>query len=244
MNVLLPWSEADAKGYNAPIWLTYKQPTALGAQVRKGAHGALVVYADRLTKTETNEQGQESEREIPFLKGYTVFNVEQVDGLPTHFYAKAQAPQPVARIEQAEKFFAATGASIRHGGNRAYYAPALDHVQMPPRESFKVAESYCATLTHELMHWTSHPSRLARELGKRFGDNAYAAEELIAEMGAAFLCADLGITPETRTDHAEYLAHWLHVLKADNRAIFAAAAQARRAADFLHTLGRTELVAA
>ena len=215
--------------------MTFKQAQELGANVRKGEHGSLVVYADRYTKTETDEKGQESEREIPFMKGYTVFNVEQIDGLPAHYTAKAEEPrEPMARIEQAEAFFAATGATIQHGGNRAFYAPSRDLVQMPPRESFKDAESYSATLAHELTHWTAHPARLARELGKRFGDNAYAAEELIAEMGAAFLCADLGITPETRDDHAAYLATWLEVLKADSRAIFTAASQAQRAADYLH----------
>jgi antirestriction protein ArdC len=209
VNVLLLWSEALDKGYTAPMWMTYKQATTLGAQVRKGEHGSLVVYADKITKTETDDQGKEAERQIAFMKGYTVFNVEQIDGLPVHYTAKAEPAQPVERIEQAEAFFTATGATIRHGGNKAFYAPALDFVQVPPRESFRDAESHAATLVHELTHWTSHPTRLARELGKRFGDHAYAAEELIAEMGAAFLCADLGITPEVRDDHAAYLAHWL-----------------------------------
>lgn len=175
---------------------------------------------------------------------YTVFNVEQIDGLPDNFYAKAEPPKPVARIDHAETSFAATGATIKHGGNKAFYAPSLDFVQMPPRESFVDAESYCATLVHELTHWTSHPTRLARELGKRFGDQAYAAEELIAEMGSAFLCADLGITPETRDDHAAYLARWLQVLKADSRAIFTAASQAQRAADYLHTITNPAAIAA
>ena len=236
VNVLLLWGEAQGKGYNAPIWITYKQAATLGGQVRKGEHGSLVVYADRFTKTETDEQGQESARAIPFMKGYTVFNVEQVDGLPAHFYGKAEAPRPVERIPQAEAFFAATGATVRHGGNQAFYAPHPDHIQMPPRESFVDAESYVVTLAHELTHWTAHPSRLARELGKRFGDHAYAAEELIAEMGSAFLCADLGLTPEARDDHASYLAHWLKVLKKDSHAIFTAASQAQRAADYLHQL--------
>lgn len=244
VNVLLLWSEALDKGYTAPMWMTYKQAETLGAQVRKGEHGSLVVYADKITKTETDDQGKEAERQIPFMKGYTVFNVEQIDGLPAHYTAKAEPAQPVARIEQAEAFFTATGATIRHGGNKAFYAPALDFVQMPPRESFRDAESHAATLVHELTHWTSHPSRLARELGKRFGDQAYAAEELIAEMGAAFLCADLGITPEVRDDHAAYLAHWLQVLKADNRAIFTAASQAQRAADYLHQITTAEEIAA
>ena len=237
MNVLLLWGEAVDRGYVAPIWMTYKQAQETGAQVRKGERGATVVYANRFTTTETDEHGQEAEREIPFLKAYTVFNVEQIDGLPAHFYAQPTTPLPfTARIEAAERFFAATGADIRHGGNRAFYSPALDFVQLPPFEAFTDAESYSATLAHELTHWTSHPSRLARELGKRHGDHAYAFEELIAELGAAFLCADLGITPEPRDDHAAYLAHWLQVLKQDKRAIFSAAAHAQRAADHLHQL--------
>ena len=236
MNVLLLWGEALVQGYNAPIWMTFKQAAELGGHVRRGEHGSLVVFADRFTKTETDDAGQAIEREIPFMKGYTVFNVEQIEGLPAHYYAKAAPQEPIACIERAEAFFAATGATIRHGGNQAFYAPARDLVQMPSRESFKDAESYCATLAHELTHWTSAPSRCDRQLGKRFGDSAYAAEELIAEMGSAFLCADLGITPEVRADHAQYLRQWLGILTDDKRAIFTAAAQAQRAADFLHSL--------
>lgn len=241
MNVLLLWGEAVANGYTAPIWMTYKQAQELGGQVRKGERGSLVVYANSVTKTETDEKGDEHERSIPFMKGYTVFNVEQVDGLPAHYYAQpAQPLPPVQRIEAADRFAAATGATIRHGGNRAFYAPVLDFVQMPPFEAFKDAESYYATLTHELTHWTGHASRCARdfEKGHRFGSEGYAFEELVAELGAAFLCADLGITPETRADHAAYLASWLKVLKQDKRAIFSAAAHAQRAADYLLALSQ------
>jgi antirestriction protein ArdC len=155
----LLWCEALDKGYNAPIWMTYKQAATLGAQVRKGEHGSLVVYADRIKKTETDDKGQECEREIPFI--------EQVDGLPAHFFANVEAPKPVDRIEQAEAFFTATRAIIKHGGNRAFYARARDFIQMPLRESFRDAESYAATIVHELTHWTSHTARLARDLGKR-----------------------------------------------------------------------------
>ena len=203
------------------------------------ARGSLVVYADRFTKTETDDHGQEQERAIPFMKGYTVFNVEQVEGLPAHYYAQPENPLPLAeRIEAADRFAAATGATIKHGGNRAFYAPAADFVQMPPFEAFRDAESYAATLTHELTHWTGHESRLAREFekGHRYGSHGYAFEELVAELGAAFLCADLGITPEPRPDHAAYLAHWLSVLQQDKRAIFSAAAHAQRAADYLQGL--------
>ena len=237
INVMLLWGAAADAGYKSAIWMTYRQAAELGAQVRKGETGSLVVYANSMKKTDTDDEGEEIERKIPFMKGYTVFNVEQIDGLPADYYAPpAQPAEPVARIERAEAFFVGTGAVIRHGGAKAFYSPALDHVQMPPRESFRDAESYCAVLAHELTHWTSHPARLARELGKRFGDRAYAAEELIAEMGSAFLCAGLGIVPDVRPDHAAYLATWLEVLKADSRAIFTAAAQAQRAVDFLYGL--------
>ena len=141
------------------------------------------------------------------------------------------------RIEAADLFFANTGADIRHGGNRAYYASEPDYVQMPPFEAFQDAESYCATLAHELTHWTKHASRLDRDFGRKaFGDEGYAREELVAEIGSAFLACDLGITPEPREDHASYLDHWLKVLKEDKRAIFQAAAHAQKAADYLHGL--------
>jgi antirestriction protein ArdC len=238
INVLMLWGEAMAKGFACPFWMTYRQAQELGAQVRKGEHGSLVVYADRIRKTETGDNGDEVEREIPFLKGYTVFNCEQIDGLPEHFTMPASPPLPAPeRIENAEQFAAATGADILHGGNMAFYAIHTDRVQLPPFESFADAEGYYATLLHELTHWTRHPSRLAREFGrKRWGDEGYAAEELVAELGAAFLCADLGITPEPREDHASYIANWLTVLRNDKRAIFTASAHAQRAADYLHGL--------
>lgn len=240
INVLMLWSEAVAKGYACPTWMTYKQAGELGGQVRKGEHGSLVVYADRFTRTETNDKGEDVERLIPFMKGYSVFNCEQVDGLPTRYYAR---PEPrtdgVRRIEHAEAFFTSTGAAIRHGGTIAFYSVTHDHVQMPPFEAFRDAESYYATLAHETTHWTRHPSRLNREFGrKRFGDEGYAMEELVAELGSAFLSADLDLTPDVRDDHAAYIASWLKVLKGDKRAIFTAAAHSQRAADFLHGLQR------
>jgi antirestriction protein ArdC len=232
------WGEAMARGFACPIWMTYKQASELGGQVRKGEHGSLVVYADRITRTETADNGEESEHSIPFLKGYTVFNCEQIDGLPGHFSAPAEALlDPVARIAGAEAFFRNTGADIRFGGDRAYYAIQADFVQMPPFETFRDAESFYQTLGHETCHWTRHSTRLDREFGrKRWGDEGYAAEELVAELGSAFLSADLGLTPEPREDHAAYIESWLRVLKNDKRAIFTAAANAERAAAFLHGL--------
>lgn len=241
INVLLLWGEAMAKGYASAIWMTYRQADELGAHVKKGEQGSMVVYADRFTKTETTDQGEEIEQDIPFMKAYTVFNVEQIEGLPAHYYTKPESKgEPLQLIDSAERFFAATGAAFRHGGNQAFYAPGPDLIQLPPPKAFNDAESYAATKAHELTHWTAHPTRLARALGKRFGDDAYAAEELIAELGAAFLCVDLGITPEPRDDHAAYMEHWLKVLREDKRAIFSAAAHAQRAVDYLHSLQRHE----
>jgi antirestriction protein ArdC len=145
---------AAAQGFAAPIWMTFRQAIELNAHVRKGEKGSLVVYANSITRTEHDENtGEDVEREIPYLKGYTVFNVEQIDGLPDHCYAKA-APKldPVARIDRAEKFFADSKAIIQHGGNRAYYAQEGDYVQMPPFECFRDAESYYSSLAHELTH--------------------------------------------------------------------------------------------
>jgi antirestriction protein ArdC len=239
INVIMLWSAAVVKKYTCPLWLTFKQALDLGGNVRRGETGELVVYADRIKRTEIDQHGEESAREIPFLKGYTVFNAEQCEGLPAQYSAKVETPAltPMQRLETADRFFAATRADIWHGGVRAYYAEGADFVQMPPFETFRDAESYAATLAHELTHWTKHDKRLARDMGRaRWGDEGYAREELVAELGSAFLCADLGITPETRADHAAYIASWLKVLKDDKRFIFSAASHAQRATDYLHSL--------
>jgi antirestriction protein ArdC len=239
INVIVLWCAAMERGFEAPHWMTFRQALALGGHVRKGETGSLVVYANAMSRNELDEAtGEEVARAIPYLKSYTVFNVAQIEGLPEQYRAEpAPRSEPFPRIERAEAFFAATKADIRHGGGSAYYAHGSDHIQMPPFECFRDAESYAATLAHELTHWTKHKSRLDREFGrKRWGDEGYAMEELVAELGAVFLCADLDLTLEPRDDHAAYLAHWLAVLKRDNRAIFAAAAHAQRAADFLQAL--------
>lgn len=239
INVLMLWATAMERGYSAPIWMTYRQAAELGAHVRKGEKGTLVVYASTITRTAQDEKtGEDQERQIPFMKGYSVFNVEQIDGLPAH-YTATHPPRlnEEQRIEQAEGFFAALGAEIRHGGNSAFYSPSQDFIGMPPFEAFKGAGAYYATLGHECIHWTRHGSRLDREFGqKRFGDTGYAMEELVAELGAAFLCADLELVPQIRDDHAPYIASWLKALKNDKRAIFTAASHAQKAADFLHGL--------
>jgi antirestriction protein ArdC len=154
INVVMLWSASVMKGYACPLWLTFKQAQELGGNVRKGERGELVVYANRITRTETDDKGEETEREIPFLKGYTVFNAEQCEGLPAQYNAKAGPPALTLpeRIDEADQFFAATGADIRHGGTRAYYAEGPDYVQMPPFETFRDAESHAATLAHELTH--------------------------------------------------------------------------------------------
>jgi antirestriction protein ArdC len=169
-----------------------------------------------------------------------VFNAEQVDG-----FDLPEPPVllgPVERLERVDAFIAATGAHVFHGGSRAFYRPSTDYIQMPDEALFydfqkrSRTEGYYAVLTHECIHWSGAKHRLNREFGKRFGDSAYAAEELVAEIGAAFLCAELGITQDTRADHAQYLAHWPKLVKSDNRAIFTAAAKASEAVAFLKGL--------
>jgi antirestriction protein ArdC len=241
INVLLLWSEATARSYGASTWMTFRQAQELGACVRKGETGSMVVYANRVTKTETDSSGQDIERDIAFLKAYTVFNVEQIDGLGDRYADSSDeiARRPIDRIAHADAFFAATGAIIRHGGAKAFYAPGPDMIQMPPIETFRDAESYYATLAHESIHWAGASHRLDRDQSRYAKDRSERArEELIAELGAVFLAADLRIVPELepRPDHASYLASWLEVLANDKRFIVQAAAQAQRAASYLHDL--------
>lgn len=239
INVLLLWGSALEKGFTSPVWMTFRQADELGAHVRKGEHGSLVVFANTITKTQDDGQGGETEREIGFMRAYTVFNTEQVEDLPELYRAR---PPPkftstLERHDNAEAFFAATNATIITRGAQPLYSEASDHILMPPFESFFERESYYATLAHESIHWTKHPQRLAREFGrKRWGDEGYAAEELVAELGSAFLCADLEITPEVSDRHAAYISSWLRVLMDDNRAIFQAASYAQKAVDYLHAL--------
>ena len=240
LNVLLLWSESMARGYASPTWMTFKQALQLNGAVRKGESGTTVIYASRFTKSESDGQGGEVERDIPFLKSYTVFNVAQIDGLPDHYH---RAPEPVLspieRIGHADAFFSNTGAIIRHGGNQAFYSPGSDIIQMPPFESFRDSAAYVGTLSHESCHWTAHPARVGRDLSRYAKDKTERArEELVAELGSCFLCADLGIVPELdpRPDHASYLASWLSLLANDKRAIFQAAAHAQRAVNYLHSL--------
>ena len=237
-NILTLWMSAESQGFVSPFWVTFQQAKEFGGFVKKGEHGSQVVYASTFKKKEQAESGEEVEAEIPFLKEYTVFNADQVEGLPTHFYAMATPPtETIERIERADQFFANTKADIRIGGNQAYYQITDDFIRMPPFETFRDAESHAATLGHECVHWTRNPKRLNRDFGrKRFGDEGYAMEELVAELGSAFLCADLQITPEVREDHTAYLQNWLTELKNDKRAIFTAASHASKAVDFLHSL--------
>jgi len=238
INILMLWAAAIEQGFTTPTWMTFRQATEFEAHVRKGEKGSLVVFANSITKTETTDAGEDVERDIHFMKGYTAFNVDQIEGLPEHFYIVPEiTTTPVERIAHAEEFVRNTRADIRYRGDRAYYAMEPDYIQMPVIEAFRDAESFYSTVLHELSHFTKHPSRLNREFGRKtWGDEGYAHEELVAELASAFLCADLGITPEVREDHAAYIASWLTVLKNDKRAIFQAASHAQRAADYLRKL--------
>ena len=228
------------KGYSAPVWASYQQWQALGAQVKEGERATRGVYFQPVVK-KTNKATGETDT-YTLLKSFTVFNVEQVTGIE---YVPAVVPQltDFQRHERAEATIAATGAVISYGGDAAFYAPSLDRIQMPNRSAFDAESSYYATIFHELTHWTGDKSRCDRDKsGNRFGNPAYAFEELVAELGAAFLCADHGIAGELR--HAGYIGNWLKACREDNRAIFRAAALAQRAADFILASGKTEAVAA
>ena len=234
INVLILWGAVIGAGYASQGWLTFKQALEAGGSVRKGERGTNVVYADRFVpeaeKARALETGGDA-KAIPFLKRFTVFNVAQCDGLPAEFSTE-RAPLPEREIVPvAEAVIAASGVEFRMGGSEAYYAPHPDFVQVPPQPAFFDQINYYRTALHELTHATGHPSRLGRTLTGAFGSKDYAREELVAELGSAFLCASLGIEPTVR--HADYLASWLEVLREDNRAIFRAAGAASKAADWL-----------
>lgn len=239
INIVSLWVSAECLGYSAPIWATYRQWSELGCQVRKGEKSSLVVFYKEYA-SEPDPQNADDDGKRRVARASYVFNASQVDG-----YTLPEAPQPlgsIERLEAVDQFIAASGARIEHGGERAFYRPSTDHIQMPDEglfcgtDTMSRGEAYYAVLTHELTHWTAAPTRLGRELGKRFGDAAYAAEELVAEIASAFLCAELGITQDTRADHAQYLAQWLKLMKDDSRAIFAAAAKASEAVAYLKKL--------
>jgi len=236
INILILWAAVVDKGFAGQRWLTYRQAEALGGHVMKGERGTAVCYADRFVpKAEAERARREGDepRGVPFLKRYTVFNTEQCEGLGEGLPETApEAPLPETHIvPAAEALAAATGADIRVGGNRACYVPSADYIRLPPQTAFFAPIDFYRTCFHELGHWTGHASRLGRDLSGAFGSAAYAREELVAEMASAFVCASLSIVPTVR--HADYLGAWLDVLKEDARAIFRAASQASKAADYL-----------
>jgi antirestriction protein ArdC len=231
VNTLCLWSAAQAKGYDSAEWGTYQQWQERGAQVRKGEKATTVVFWKFANDTQETEDGETlTSSRLLFTRGYSVFNAAQVDG----YTPKPEITRPMPqRIACADAFFKLINTDVSNGGNRAYYALATDHIQMPMFEAFHDNVSYYSTLAHEHTHWTSHTTRCDRQLGKRFGDMAYAAEELIAELGAAFTCAHLGLSTEPREDHARYINSWLQVLRADSKAIFTAASKAQQATDWM-----------
>jgi antirestriction protein ArdC len=247
VNTIALWAAADACGYEQGIWGTYRQWQERGAQVRKGEKSSLIVFYKQFDRDDDSgeaEGGDEDARQRRFMaRASHVFNAAQVDGYTPD--AATPAPAPIDPIAEADRVIAATSATIRIGGERAYYAPNSDHIAMPSQERFtgtttsSATEGWYSTLLHELTHWSGHDSRLARQFGQRFGDDAYAMEELVAELGAAFLCGDLGITLEPRPDHAAYIGHWLRILKGDRKAIFTAANAANKAAEYLRAFSES-----
>ena len=235
INALLLALEATSHGYPLNRWLTYRQASELGGQVRRGERGTTVLLW-RLRKVSAvadvfpePEAPDLHERVIPLLRAFTVFNLAQVEGVPAAL--QEVEPHNWAPEARAEELLLMSGATIRYGGSRAFYRPGDDEIHLPPPRAFANSGAFYATSLHELTHWTSQPGRCNRQLGQRFGDDAYAIEELIAEMGSAFLCAHCRIDGELH--HASYLSSWLRVLRADKRAVFVAATRAQQAADYL-----------
>lgn len=239
INVVNLWVAAEVRGFTSPHWATFKQWREAGCQVRKGAKAELVAFYKQYdVKPSADDESDDGKRRV--ARASYVFNAGEVDG-----FTAPDAPPllgPIERMAAADRFIAATRACIEHGGDRAFYRPATDHIQMPDEglfvgtETMTRDESYFAVLLHELTHWTMHKDRCDRQLDKRFGKEAYAAEELVAEVGAAMLCAEIGVTQDTRPDHAQYIANWLRLLKDDSKAIFTAAAKASAAVTYLKSL--------
>ena len=245
INILVLWGAVAERGFTTQKWLTFRQALKLGAHVKKGERGTTVVYADRFIpyreRARAAETGDEPDA-IPFLKRFTVFNVDQCADLPADI---APPPETIAEnliLPQAEALIVATGAEIRIGGTRAFYVPSADYIQVPSPATFFEPINFHRTVCHELGHWSGAPNRLNRDLSGGFGSSSYAREELVAEMTGAFVCAALSIVPTVR--HADYLANWLEVLREDNRAIIRAASAASKAADYLLAFRAGELTAA
>lgn len=233
-NIVGLWMSQMMSDYPSADWLSFRQALGLGGNVRKGEHGTPIFF---YTIVERDDEDADRARRIPILRSYTVFNVAQCDGL--EIADDQSAKEPFERLADAEAFIAAIGATIRYGGDRAYYSPDRDEIVLPHRESFIAPEHFYATTLHECSHFSGAKHRLAREFGKRFGDNAYAFEELVAELSSAYLCAELNIPGTLR--HPEYLASWVTILRADAKALLTAGARASEAADFLARLaGRRE----
>jgi antirestriction protein ArdC len=241
INVLLLWAAQLDAGYSSGGWMTYKQAAELGASVRKGEHGTMVVYADSFVpkachNSATNEASGGEPQRIPFLKRFTVFNVSQIENLPEQFSAAPELKGEREQVEAAEQVIRASGVDFRIGGDKAFYVHSTDFVVVPDQRRFFAQIDYYRTACHELTHATGHHTRLDRKLMTIDGVKDRAKEELVAELGSAFVLASLGITPTVR--HADYIGTWLEVLRNDKRAIFRAASAASKAADWL--LSRVE----
>jgi Antirestriction protein len=234
INVLILWGAVVQHGYPTQHWLTFRQALSLGGNVRKGERGTTVVYADRFTPEDEKRRAQEAGDEassIPFLKRFTVFNAAQCEGLPEDIAVEAPPPPPGMIEPRVEALIRATGIDFRIGGDRAFYVPALDYIQVPPPATYFEPINWHRTALHEMGHATGHASRLGRDFSGSFGTKNTPSRNWYAEMNAAFCCASLGIVPTVR--HADYIGSWLEVLREDNRAIVRAASQASKAADWL-----------
>lgn len=235
INTFLLWAATGRAGYQSNKWATYQQWSQHGAQVRKGERSTIVLLWKPVGPADADEERGDGRRSGSLARAFRVFNADQVEGF-TPAKPPAARLDPAARIARAEAFFGGLPADIWHGSDGAFYDPASDMVSMPDFEAFISADAFYSVLGHELVHWTGAKARLDRDLSGRFGSEAYAMEELVAELGAAFLTGHLGLACEPRSDHAPYISSWLRVLGSDPKAIVTAASRAQAAADYIITL--------
>ncbi|WP_242121370.1 ArdC family protein [Sphingomonas lacusdianchii] len=242
INCLFLWATADTYGYRSRYWMTRRQAEELGGHVGRDARPSMSIYASTFRKAGAPTlMGEATAKLVRFLRHYTVYNADEIQGLPSYYYPRDVAPTPTLlsqRQDAIDTFFAAIPAELRHGGDRAYFHPVLDYIQMPHIGTFKSADAYASIRGHETVHWTGHQSRLDRTFGKRFGDKAYAMEELVAEIGAGMICGELGLPTELHDSHASYIANWLGVLRGDKSAVFLAAAKAELAFNYLRAFSQ------
>lgn len=235
INIFYLWAVAESRGYASPYWMTYRQAAELGGQVRKGESGSYSLFYSSKTHADTDRlTGEATEKTVRFMKWNHVFNADQIEGLPAHYHPEPPDPKAIGALSAGmREFLDAIPIRVVHGGDSAHYTPSTDTVSLPHASAFFSIEHYFSVRCHEIAHGTGNEKRLNRQFGQRFGDDAYAFEEIVASLAQATLCAEYGLPNELHDNHASYIAHWAKILRADKTAILHAAAKAEQAVKWL-----------